>query len=214
MARLAVRSRNRDSVTKSSVLMASLTPAFSRMAAFCSIRSSTSGLPPGLSGRVSETGIFRLASLVGDLVSLGAVLDDHLEAELFGEADDGHDVVGPMRMEMDSPLAIEHFDQRVERQVMLGLGGFLGLGVGPGFPGSGRRAGFGFLHGLAIGLPFAAVVEGLDELFALHCGQAHPRSWRLVLAAIGPLGVLAVGHLEAALGSAGLDHHVGDGPRP
>ena len=57
-----VRRRKRDSVTKSSVLMATSTPAFSRMAAFSSSRPMASALPPGLSSSVNETGIFFFAS--------------------------------------------------------------------------------------------------------------------------------------------------------
>ena len=103
--------QERDSVTESSVLIASLTPAFSSRVAFCSIMSSISALPPGLSGMVSETGILRLGQLGGNLVGLGAMLEHDLETKLLGEADNSHDVVGPMRMEMDGPLAIEHLDQ-------------------------------------------------------------------------------------------------------
>lgn len=62
IAMAPVRSRNRDSVTLSSVLIVTLTPALSRIAAFSSSRPITSALPPGLSTMVSDTGIFFFAS--------------------------------------------------------------------------------------------------------------------------------------------------------
>ena len=57
-----VRRKNRDSVMQSSVLIATVTPALSRMAAFSSSRPIVSALPPGLSTSVSDTGIFFFAS--------------------------------------------------------------------------------------------------------------------------------------------------------
>ena len=58
-----VRSRNRDSVIPSSVLIATCTPAFSRIAAFSSSSPIVSALPPGLSMSVSDAGIFFFARI-------------------------------------------------------------------------------------------------------------------------------------------------------
>ena len=57
-----VRRKKRDSVMKSSVLMATFTPALLRIAAFSSRRPIASGLPPGLSISVSDTQMPRLAN--------------------------------------------------------------------------------------------------------------------------------------------------------
>ena len=51
---------------------------------------------------------------------------------------------------------------------------------------------------LAVGVPLALVVAGLDELLALQGGDLHARERGLALARPYALGVLAVGHLEAA----------------
>ena len=58
-----VRRKNRDSVMASSVLIATGTPALSRIAAFSSSKPIVSALPPGLSISVSDTGIFFFARI-------------------------------------------------------------------------------------------------------------------------------------------------------
>ena len=48
------------------------------------------------------------------------MVQDHAEAELLGQAQDGEDVVVTVRVVVHDALAIEHLDQRFERQVALG----------------------------------------------------------------------------------------------
>ena len=79
-------------------------PSFANSAAITPIA------PDGTVGDQKVQGNYNGSFMVQQKVGFGTVLEDDLEAELLGQAGDGHDVVGAMRMEMDGPLAIEHFD--------------------------------------------------------------------------------------------------------
>ena len=84
----------------------------------------------------------------------------------------GHQVVGPVAVEVDRPLPLQHLDERLQGEVA----------VRPSSPASRLRL----------------VLAGLDELLALQRGDLHARERGLLLVPAVALRVLAVGHLQAA----------------
>ncbi len=123
------------------------------------------------------------------------MLQNQLKVELLRQAHGTHQVVGPVAMEMDRPLAFEYLHERVHRRVGIGW----------------RRVLAGGLR-LAVGCPLPLVITSLDELLALHGGELHARVGRhLTTGEVEVLGVLAVGHLQTAQDQHALDAHGLDG---
>ena len=85
--------------------MATLTPALVRMAAFSSSRPIGFRLAAGAVDQRERHEDAAPGQFLGDAIAFGAMLQDEFEAELLGEADGRHDVVGAMAMEMDGALA-------------------------------------------------------------------------------------------------------------
>ncbi len=102
-----------------------------------------------------------LHQLVDDAITFRPVLDDEFEVELLRQPDRGQQVVGPVAVEVDRAFALQHLDERVQRDVPVR-----------------RRRLRVFLARLAIGGPLALVLAGLDELLALEGGELHARGWR------------------------------------
>jgi hypothetical protein len=99
------------------------------------------------------------------------VLQQDLEVELLGDPHRRHQVVGPVAVEVDRPLLLQHLDERFETHVALDL-----------------------LADVLLRL----VLAGLDELLPLQGGDLHPGERGLLLVLPVAFRVLAVGHLEAA----------------
>ena len=114
-------------------------------------------------------------------MALGAVLQSHFDSKLFGNADGGTDIVGPVGMGLQGDLALKDRDQSFHLHIILGLlGNVIAGGLLPG-----------------------KIIPGGEQHFTQLGGGGHPGGITFIL--VATLGVFTKGTFH---GHRVPDHHV------